>query len=245
MLKKYYPQQEYNINMKVKLVKKIDEAKDTKSFIFQPEKAILFSPGQYLYYTLPKLNYPDAKGATRHFTIASSPTEDGLMLTTKIRAESGYKKTLDELPMGSFVEIQEPNGTFFFDEGETEPHVFLAGGVGITPFRSMIKYVVDKKIKTPIYLIYSNSDESTTFKKELDEITKSNPNIKVHYVVSSIEGHLDQTKIDSIIGSWNLKNIKFTWWICGPPPFTSAMEDILSKMKVPGGQIRSEKFTGY
>lgn len=232
--------------MKIKLVKKIGEAKDAKSFIFQPEKPVSFLPGQYLYYTLPKLNYPDAKGATRHFTISSSPTEgDLLRLTTKIRAESGYKKTLDELPMGSLIEIQEPNGTFFFDEKETGPHIFLAGGIGITPFRSMIKYVADKKLQIPIYLIYSNSDPDIPFKKEFDGITRSYPNIKILYVVSSTQGRLDQIKIESFVNGWKLNDLKPTWWVCGPPPFIDAMEDILNKIKVPGGQIRSEKFTGY
>lgn len=232
--------------MKLTLIKKIDEAKGVKSFFFKPEKIISFSPGQYLYYTLPKLNYPDSRGATRYFTIASSPTEiDSIRLTTKIREESGYKKTLDELSIGEIIQTDGPDGTFFFDENEKGPHVFLAGGIGITPARSMIKYVVDKKLENPIYLIYSNSDNDITFKKELDKIAKKNLNIKIHYVVSSTEGHLDQAKMESIMDDWNLNNVKPIWWICGPPGFNDAMEDILGKMKVPSGQIRSEKFTGY
>ncbi len=231
--------------MKLKLVKKILEAQGTKSFIFQPEKPISFVPGQYIYCTLPKLNYPDAKGATRHFTVASSPTEEGLMITTKIRTESGYKKTLDELPIGSFVETQEPNGTFIFDEKESGAHIFLAGGIGITPFRSMIKYIADNNLVTPIYLIYSNSDADIPFKKEFNDISKAHSNIKIQYLISSTQGHLDQGKIESFMGSWGAEIEKSTWWVCGPPPFIDAMEDVLRKLSVPGRQIRSEKFTGY
>jgi ferredoxin-NADP reductase len=232
--------------MQLKLVKKVTEAPATKSFFFQAENSIQFLPGQYLYYTLPKLNYPDTRGATRHFTIASSPTENGLlMLTTRIRPESGYKKTLDELPIGSLIEIQEPEGTFFFDEKEVGPHIFLAGGIGITPFRSMIKYVADNKLLNSIYLIYSNSEGDIPFKKEFDEIAKSHPNIKIRYVDSSKDGHLDQIKINELTTNYKLEINDCIWWVCGPPPFTGAMEDILSRMKVPSGQIRSEKFTGY
>lgn len=231
--------------MKLKLVEKKDEAKGTKSFFFQTEKPISFVAGQYLYLTLPKLNYPDARGATRHFTIASSPTEVSLRFTTRIRVDSGYKKTLDELPIGSVIEGQGPNGTFFFDEKETRPHIFLAGGIGITPFRSIIKYVADKNLQNPVYLIYSNSDADITFKKEFDEISKLHQNVKVQYVISSTEGHLDDIKIKKITENWQLDLGKCIWWICGPPAFIDAMETILPKIGVSSGRVRSEKFTGY
>ncbi|EKD57627.1 MAG: hypothetical protein ACD_57C00206G0001, partial [uncultured bacterium] len=82
--------------MKLKLVKKKNEAEGTKSFFFESETKVDYSPGQYFFITLPKLNYPDQRGETRHFTLSSSPTEQLLRITTRIRPESGYKKTLDE-----------------------------------------------------------------------------------------------------------------------------------------------------
>jgi len=105
--------------MQLKLVNKIDEARGTKSFFWEPEIKVDYLPGQYFYYTLPELKFPDSRGATRHFTISSSPTEGNqLRLTTRIREESGYKKTLDELPIGSIVEGEGPNGTLILDENE-------------------------------------------------------------------------------------------------------------------------------
>jgi ferredoxin-NADP reductase len=232
--------------MKFNLTEKRDEARGTKSFFWQPKSPVSFAPGQYLYYTLPHLNYPDARGATRSFTIASSPTENNsLRLTTRIRQESGYKKTLDELPIGTEIETQGPNGTFIFDEKETGPHIFLAGGIGITPFRSMIKYVADRNLKNQIYLIYSNSDSDITFKKDLDEIAEAHPNIKIQYIISSVEGHLDEPKISKLTGNWKLEITKCICWLCGPPPFIDAVHEILTKMGVPSGKIRFEKFTGY
>ena len=103
--------------MKLKLIKKILEAKGTKSFFWEPEKTVGYLPGQYYYFTLPALKYPDPKGATRHITISSSPTEGNLLrLTTRIREESGYKKTLDGLPIGAEIEGEGPNGTFVLDQ---------------------------------------------------------------------------------------------------------------------------------
>ncbi len=233
--------------MVLKLVKKIEEAKGTKSFFFEPSEKITWLPGQYFYHTLPKLNYPDTKGATRHFTISSSPTEGNLIrLTTRIRDGSGFKQTLDELPIGSAIEGEGPSGTFIIDENEPGTHVILAGGIGITPFRSIIKYILDKKLKTPIYLIYSNSTpEEITFKEELEGWTKKSSNIKIEFVVTSKDGRVDEGKINKFLENWKLQIADCTFWLCGPPPMVDAMEQVLGKMNVGLGQVRSEKFTGY
>ena len=233
--------------MKITLVKKANEAEGVKSFFFQSEKTISFLPGQYVYITLPKLNYPDQRGATRCFSISSAPNEDNLIrITTKIRQESGYKKTLDEISIGSIVSMDGPNGTFFLDKKETGPHIFLAGGIGITPFESMIEYLDRENLKDlSLNLIYSNSDEKIAFKKEIDGFAKKHGNIRVYYVISGKEGHLDKDKILKIVEEWGLNIKKSTWWICGPPGFSTSMESILSGLKVPSFNIRSEKFTGY
>lgn len=231
--------------MKAKLVKKTTEAKGTVSFFFEPERQTSFLPGQYYYFTLPKLDYPDTRGATRHFTIASSPTESKIFqITTRIREESGYKKTLDALPIGAQVEIEGPNGTLIFDESEMgKNHVFLAGGIGITPFRSFIKYNVDRGLKIPMFLIYSNNNPEFVYKKELDQITKANDYIKIAYFDSSHSGHLDEKRIKDLVPSAYL--LSSTWWLVGPPPFVDAVEVALEKLKIESSQIRSEKFTGY
>ena len=231
--------------MKLTLVKKQDEARGTKSFFWEPEKPLNYLPGQFLYYTLPSLKYPDPRGATRHFTFSSSPTEGNLLrLTTRIRPESGYKKTLDELAIGSLVEGEGPNGTFILNDNDLGPHVFLAGGIGITPFRCMLKYVADKKLSTQIYLIYSDStEEDMAFKKEFEEASKNHPNIKTEFVITSRDGRIDELKINKFIGNWKIGNC--TWWLCGPPPMVDAMQEILGKVGVTSNHLRAEKFTGY
>ena len=107
--------------MKIKLIKKISEAKDTKSFFWKPEMDVNWLPGQYFYYTFPKLEFEDSRGPTRHFTVSSSPTEGALLrLTTRIRESSGFKKSLDKLAIGAELDSEGPSGTFIFDEAENE-----------------------------------------------------------------------------------------------------------------------------
>lgn len=232
--------------MRAKLVKKTTEAKGTKSFFFVPEKPLKFLPGQYVYLTLGKLLFPDVRGATRHFTISSSPTEkDHMRITTRVRDESGFKQTLDSLKIGETVEIEGPNGTLILDENEADKnHIFLAGGIGITPFISFVEYSLNKKLKIQAHLIYSNSEaDQITFKKEIDKAAKSLKSFKVTYIVSSRDGRLDDRKLkDLTLGEADSETI---WWVIGPPAYIDAMEMILEKMGIPSGKIRSEKFTGY
>lgn len=233
--------------MKVKLIKTLKDAPGTKSFFWEPETKTEFSPGQYFYYTLPKLNYPDERGDTRHFTISSSPTEKYLRLTTRIRKKSGYKMTLDELKIGSEIEGEGPAGTFIYPNNEQvkQHQFFIAGGIGITPFRAMIKYSIDKKLNTPLFLIYSNSDSNFVFKEELDQMVKDDANLKVKYFNTSVSGHINMDILDTAIKVWGIPKNKSTFWIVGPPPFVNALEDEVEKIKIPTNSINTEKFTGY
>lgn len=235
--------------MRLTLVKKTDEAKGTKSFFFKPDQEFTFEAGQYIYITLPVLKYEDPRGDTRHFTISSSPTEvedNFLRITTRIRQESGYKKTLDELEIGTTVAARGPQGFFALNQksidlGSTQ--IFLAGGIGITPFRSMIKYNLDKGLGMPIHLIYSNSDSDFIFKNELDQWKEGNDKLKIDYFDSSVSGHLDSEKIRSLVSESELK--ENTFWVVGPNAFVNAMEEALEKLEVPEENIKTEKFTGY
>jgi len=236
--------------MKAKLVKKTTEAKNTVSFYFEPEKQTSFLPGQYYYFTLPKLNYPDPRGNTRHFTIASSPTESKIFqITTRIREESGYKKTLDDLQIGSEIEIEGPNGTFVLDEKSgIANNIFLAGGIGITPFRSIIKYNIDQKSKNSMvkpsymHLIYSNGGSDFVFKKELKKWSRDHDFIKVDFFDTSKSEHLDSKSLSHLVSNHLVSS---TYWVVGPPAFVSAMEEILRSLKIPSSNIFTEKFIGY
>ncbi|EKE06143.1 MAG: hypothetical protein ACD_19C00079G0048 [uncultured bacterium] len=223
--------------MKLTLVKKVDEARDTKSFFFSSDEKIIWEAGQYTYLTLGEI--------TKQFTIASSPTEKFIQVTTRIRSESEFKQNLDKLKIGDQIEARAPFGTFVLLNSKSSilNHVFMAGGIGITPFRSMIKYNIDQKLGIPMCLIYSNSDSEFVFKNELDEWQKENKNLKISYFDSSKSGHLDVIKLSSLLTAYSLEHI--TAWVVGPPPFVNAMEDVLEELKISEDNIKTEKFTGY
>lgn len=242
--------------MKLKLIKKRKEAKGTKSFFWKTEKIVKYLPGQYFYFTLPKLSFPDPRGATRHFTLSSSPTEGEIIRnTTRIRQDSGFKKSLDQLPIGSVIEGQGPNGTFILDEKEKGDHVLIAGGIGITPFRSMIKYNIDNNLTNiKLQLIYSNSlPEEITFKKELESWSKAHPNILVNMTItkpeegkekwSGLTGRIDEEMLRKLTNNYSLQATNF--WICGPPAVVDAMEKLLGRLKTTSDRVHSEKFDGY
>ncbi len=243
--------------MKLKLIEKKDEAKGTKSFFWRPEKPVSWKAGQYFYFTLAEMKYPDPRGNTRHFTISSSPTEgEVIKLTTRIRERSGYKKALDELSIGAEIDGEGPNGNFFLENNTNTPNLFIAGGIGITPFRAMIKNAIDKSSQTPFYLIYSNSvPEEIAFATELKDWAEKYPNIKVEMTVSSPQeskqkwggrtGRIDDNMIRHILENWHLEIDKCTFWVSGPPAMADAMEEVLGKMGVTSDKLRVEKFTGY
>jgi glycine betaine catabolism B len=243
--------------MKLKLVKVRDEAKGTRSFFWEPEKHIKYLPGQFYYFTLPRLLKSDSRGPTRHFTLSSSPTEsesDGLIrFTTRMRKQSGYKISLYALKKGDIVEGEGPNGTFILDENASGRHVFIAGGIGVTPFRSIMKYLVDKDLRTSdIQLVYSNSvPEEIAFKRELESWCDNRENMTVDMTITKpgnttskwygLEGRIDKGMLRRLIS--DPQNL--TYWLCGPPPMIDAMEVLLKNINVPSSRVISEKFTGY
>ena len=228
--------------MKLTLEKTIKEAKDTGSFVWKAKKSISWLPGQYMYFTLPKLDHPDKRGGTRMFTVSSSPTEGKIMFTTRLRKESGLKKTLDKLKIGTIIEAEGPSGTYILDEKEKGPHVLIAGGIGITPFRSIIKYHTDKKTDINIHLIYSNQTaESTAFKKDLERWAKENNKFKIDFIMTKSMGRINEKMLKEMVDLTSQP----TFWLCGPPDMVTSMETVIGKLGITADKVRSEKFTGY
>ena len=156
--------------------------------------------------------------------------------------------------IGAEIEAEGPNGTFVLDESEKGPHVLLAGGIGITPFRSMIKYNLDKNLGTKITLIYSCSiPEEIVFRQELEGYNDLTQSLKLFLTVSQpqntksgwtgLTGRIDESMINKIVPDYSSLNP--TFWLCGPPPMVEAMEKVLGKINISSGKVRSEKFTGY
>lgn len=221
--------------MQVK-IKSIKTRGEILNFILEKPSNFSFYPGQYLDVEISDTD--DPLGKTRAFTISSSPTEDFLMISAK-KGLSIFKKRLLNLKSGDELITSHPVGTFILDENT--PAVMIAGGIGITPFRSMIKYCLDQKLTIPTTLIYSNSGRNFPFKEELNNWQSQLPNLKIIYHNTSINDRLNLTKLTTTVGT--LANKIF--YLAGSPKFVDGIEEILLNMEVDELNIRYDRFDGY
>ncbi len=220
-------------------IKKVTEIKPNRfSLILEKPQDFSFYPGQYLDVTLP-IQDLDKRGGVRGFTIASSPTEPFLQITSK-NGISDFKKYMQRLKSDDQISVTHPAGTFILDE--TEEAIFIAGGIGITPFRSMIKYAVDNNLNLQITLIYSNSDENFLFKKELDKWQGKLASFKIIYHNSSESGRLNK---DIILPILKLLSSNSIFYIAGSHSFVNTLEQILLDLEVDPITIRYDRFDGY
>jgi len=225
-----------------------------------------YTAGQFAFFDIGGV-YNDPKGPIRHFTISSSPTENFIMFSTRIR-DSPYKKRLSNLEEGAKVKVRGPEGQFVLHQDYSKSAVFLSGGIGVTPFRTMIKYATDKQLPVKIAMFDSNRNVSNIlFKKEFDDWANMNENLKIIYTVSEEEedrqheqsssssiakkndwkgeyGRIDKAMILKYLDTNELNNSIF--YICGPPSMLKAMQNLLQEgLKIPKERIKVEEFTGY
>jgi ferredoxin-NADP reductase len=221
-------------------VKKEQLAKDTFSFYFdRRESDFDFLPGQYIRLVLPH-DLPDDRGTSRFFTISSSPLEkETIRLTTKL-PQSTFKKTLFTLKSGYPASFFGPMGRFVLDEQDLAGHVFISGGIGITPFYSMVKYADEKKLSLPIALFaFFSEKEDMVFYDELMKVSKSNPYIQVIY--SSSKPHQWDIWLEKHVGDWE----KWKYYIVGAPGMVAQTRELLENSGLSSEQIITEDFTGY
>ncbi len=230
--------------MKAVLVGKKLEARDTYSFFLQLEKPSTFIPGQFIYVTIPHLKYPDFRGNMRQFSISSAPHEKLWRITARMRSESGYKKTLDEISVGSELDLEGPTGVYYWGKETQGDHIFIAGGVGIAPFMSRILFSANIHQKVTIRLLYTNrTRHDGSFIEDLEEIKRTySPFLPIYFFTR--EGRRD--RIDrKVIQIVSKKLIHPTYWITGTPEMVDSIEEILVREEIPNESIVTEKFTGY
>lgn len=239
--------------MRVKLREQRPETQDVMTFVFDLEgQRYFYTAGQFAFFELDTLKFDDPRGKRRHFTLSSSPSESGIVqFTTKLRG-FGLKETLRAAPLGLEVSLEEARGRFILEESAGRSLVFLGGGIGVTPFRSMLRYATDENLQIPITLLYSaQSPEELVFHREFDLLPQENPNIKVVLTVTAAEdsqtpwsgeiGRIDEAMIKSHVG--DIPNSIF--YTCGPPPMVQAMQELLKSMGIADAAVRVERFSGY
>jgi ferredoxin-NADP reductase len=236
--------------MRARIEEKKEVAKGTLLVIFDLlGEEFDFRPGQYFWVELLDLPYDDEKGPRRHISVVTSPTERGILgLCTRLR-DSAFKRSLVELPVGTEVEVEQPKGDFALPE-DTEPHyVFIAGGIGITVFRSMLRYIDDTGEPYRVTLIYSNRDrESTAF---LDELEALDARADWFRLVATMTQDPDWGGETRRIDAGMLSDVlggdlgSYTFVVAGPPAMTEGVVETLKGAGVPEERILSDRFSGY
>ncbi|MDP2648244.1 MAG: FAD-dependent oxidoreductase, partial [Candidatus Yanofskybacteria bacterium] len=225
-------------------------AANTEAFVFESEKQLVFKAGQFLEWTLAH-PHPDNRGIRRYFTIASSPTEPEIMLATKFAPQSSsFKKALQALKPEDEVVVSNREGEFTMPSKASQPLVFIAGGIGITPFRSMIKYLLDTNLKDfKISLLYSNKTEQDIAFRDLFDEAQRKLGVKTVYTITENTsdqwlgrtGFIDEAMIKSEVTDWQSS----IFYVSGPEPMVKAFEKMLAGMGVRRSNIKRDYFPGY
>lgn len=225
--------------MKLVLTEKRPETEGVMSFTFRSATPLKWQAGQFLHYSLPHSGADD-RGITRYFTIASAPFEGQVMLTTRFAAErsSTFKHALRELPLGAAVEVGDPDGDFVIGDPADE-HVFIAGGIGITPFRAILLDLDHRGLPINATLLYANRTPDFVYKAEIDRLAARHPGLVVRYLVSP------ERVTQSSIRAVSPDLAKPTFHVSGPEPFVEAVGSMLSGLRVPDAQMKRDYFPGY
>jgi ferredoxin-NADP reductase/nitrite reductase/ring-hydroxylating ferredoxin subunit len=247
------------------------EGTDIMTFKFTKDGYTEYKAGQFAFFPLDNVNN-DSRGPVRHFSLTSSPTEDALIISTRIR-DTPYKQRMSTFQGGEQVKVSKPQGNFVLHDDYSKPAIFLSGGIGVTPFRSMIKYATDKQLPIKITMFDSNRNQrNILYKDEFDKWAAQNQDLKIVYTITEEEkdteqeqhrmadvsssatetkgnwsgehGRIDRTMIERHLSKEEISNAIF--YICGPPGMINALEGLLQKeFQIPEERIKVEEFTGY
>jgi ferredoxin-NADP reductase len=235
--------------VQARVKEKTEVAKRTLMVVFDLlGEDVDFVPGQYFWVELPDRGYHDERGLRRHITIVTSPNERGVMgLATRLR-ESAFKHTLAQLEVGDEVVVEEPKGDFQLPQDTSKHYVFVAGGIGITVFRSMLRYIAEENLSYKITLVYSNRDlESTAFVDELQELETRIDGLRIVLTMTddpTWEG--DKRRINAEFLRELLGDLDgFTFLVAGPPAMVNSVADSLEEAGVPEERVLRSRFAGY
>lgn len=230
----------------IQLLDKQEIAKDTVLFTFEKPAGLVWKPGQYGGFTLINPKETDEKGITRRFSILSIPDDDHILIATRIQ-NSAYKRVLNDLPINSLIKFAGPTGNFVLHEDTSIPAVLIAGGIGITPFYSMVRYAIARSSPQQISLFYGNqSNKEAAFLNELQAWQK-HPSFKLIAAMAQDEswqgekGFIDINMLQRYIPQLSVPK----YYICGSPVMVTAIKTLLINHGIREEQISIEDFPGY
>jgi ferredoxin-NADP reductase len=236
--------------VRAQVKEKREVARDTLMVVFDLlGEEVDYEPGQYFWVTLLDPPFEDEKGPRRHITAVTSPTDRGVLgLATRLR-DSAFKRSLAELPVGAEVDVEPPKGSFVLPRDTDRSYVFVAGGIGITVFRSMLRYIADEGLPHRVTLVYSNRDrESTAFFDELGELERANENLRIVFTMTndaSWDG--ESRRIDAEVLRDHLAEElgAYTYLVAGPPAMVNGVTEELAGAGVSDERVVADRFSGY
>ena len=219
-------------------------------FVFKPSHQLAFAPGQYMEFTLAHQK-PDSRGNRRYFTLASSPTEENLHLGVRFYENgSSFKRALYRIDNRSNIMAGQIAGDFTLPRDPWQKLVFMAGGIGITPFRSMLKYLLDINERRDIVLFYANRTADEIAYQDIIGEAQTNLGVKAFYTLTDTKaiprnwpglvGRIDQYMIEEAVPDYQER----TFYLSGPPDMVRAYEHILKSMGIKSTQIKIDFFPG-
>ncbi|MEO8479679.1 MAG: FAD-dependent oxidoreductase [Gemmatimonadota bacterium] len=235
----------------VRLLRKEVVAEGTMAFHVEKPDGFTFKAGQFADVTLIDPAETDAEGNTRAFSIASAPHEETLMFATRMR-DTAFKRVLGKMESGTDLHIDAPHGSFTLHNHAETPAVFLTGGIGITPVRSIVLHAQHERLPHRITLFYSNNrPEDAAFLDEVAAAQDANPNGTFVGTMSAMErsarewqgetGYITPEMLGKAIDDMT----RPIYYLDGPPAMVAAMRKLLEAAGVDEDNIRTEEFSGY
>ncbi|GJL67905.1 MAG: hypothetical protein NPIRA06_05400 [Nitrospirales bacterium] len=226
-------------------------ATGTMAFYFDRPPGFTFTAGQFIDLSLPNLSKADPEGHTRAFTLAGSPSEQQLMVATRLR-DTAFKRTLTDMPIGASIDFEGPFGQFILPTDDSRTIVFLAGGIRIIPFRSMLVEATHHKLSHRLILLYSNRHpKDAAFLGELQTLKKKNEHFTCIGTMTSPNGGTEiwegeTGRIDQVLFKKYVKETeKALYYVVGPPAMVNGLRKMLESAGIQKTNIRSEEFVGY
>jgi ferredoxin-NADP reductase len=236
---------------KTRLQKKEEIADGTMAFHFEKPEGFAFKAGQFADFTLVHPAETDAEGNIRGFSLASAPYEGDLMFATRMR-DTAFKRVLKTMETGTEVSMDAPYGSFTLHNNSSIPAVFLTGGIGVTPVRSIVLQAAHDNLPHKIFLFYSNrKPEDSAFLNELMEAQQINLNYIFIGTMTEMEksdrkwdgetGYINKAMLEKHVGDLKLP----IYYVAGPASMVTAMRKTLNEAGVDDDNIRTEEFSGY
>jgi ferredoxin-NADP reductase len=234
-----------------KLLNRIDVAEGTMAFHFEKPQGFDFTAGQSTELTLLEPPENDAEGNIRTFSIASAPFENYLMFATRMR-DTAFKRSLKKVPLGTTVKIDPATGSFTLHKNSAKPAVFLAGGIGITPFLSIVKQAVHDRLPHKLQFFYSSRrPEDAPFLEDLQELEKASPSFQFVGTMTDMwhsgkKWNGENGYVDKEMLSRYLTDLRGPiYYIAGPPAMVTDLKKMLVMSNIDNDDIRTDEFAGY